>query len=37
VLLLAVLVLLLVPVQPLICQPVVGTAPLKAMLSPATY
>ena len=34
---LAVLALLLVPVQLLICQPEVGTAPLKLMDAPAMY
>ncbi len=36
-LVLAVLALLAVPVQPLICQPGSGTAPLRVMFSPATY
>ena len=36
-LVLAVLLLFDVPVQLLICQPLVGTAPLSEMASPATY
>jgi hypothetical protein len=37
VLLLAVLALLVVPVQPLICQPVLGDAPLSVIVAPSTY
>jgi hypothetical protein len=33
----AVLLLLFVPVQLLICQPPLGTAPLRLMFAPATY
>jgi hypothetical protein len=37
VLLLAVLALLVVPLQPPICQPLSGAAPLNVMVAPATY
>ena len=33
----AVLLLLVVPVQPLICQPLSAAAPLRVIVSPATY